>query len=79
MKKYRIIADPSVAEDLQEAIEYLNAKWKGYEKKFIDEYRKTLIHLQKNPFYQVRYQESIVYLWKLLNTWYIFRLMKMKE
>jgi hypothetical protein len=57
MKKYRIIADPRVSEDLQEAIEYLNAKRKGYGKKFINEYRKTLIHLQKNPFYQVHYQE----------------------
>jgi hypothetical protein len=44
MKKYRIVADPRVVEDLQESIEYLNAKRKVYVKKFINEYRKTLIH-----------------------------------
>jgi mRNA-degrading endonuclease RelE of RelBE toxin-antitoxin system len=55
MTKYTIVADPRVKEDLKEAKEYLNARRKGYGKKFLDEYRKTLNHLQKNPFFEVRY------------------------
>lgn len=62
MKKYKIIADPRVVEDLKEAKEYLNAKRKGYGKKFIDEYRKTLFHLQKNHTIKFVIMIFIVYL-----------------
>lgn len=55
MDKYTIVAAPKVKEDLKEAKNYLNSKRTGYGKKFIDEYRKTLIQLQKNPFFQARY------------------------
>jgi mRNA-degrading endonuclease RelE of RelBE toxin-antitoxin system len=55
MKKYTIVADPRVKEDLKEAREFLNARRKGYGKKFLDEYRSFLKTLQTNPAFQVRY------------------------
>jgi len=57
MEKYTIIADPRVKDDLKEAKDYLNTKRKGYGKKFLAEYKKTLLYLQQNPFFQLRYKE----------------------
>lgn len=55
MKKYAIIADPGVKDDLMDAKSFLESRRTGYGKKFILEYRKSLILLQKNPYFQVRY------------------------
>uniref|UniRef100_A0A0P6I0H7 Uncharacterized protein n=1 Tax=Daphnia magna TaxID=35525 RepID=A0A0P6I0H7_9CRUS len=55
MKKYTIVADPRVKEDLKEAREFFNARRKGYGKKFLEEYRSFLKTLQINPTFQVRY------------------------
>ncbi len=55
MKKYTIVADPRVREDLNEAREFLNARRKGFGKKFLVEYRSFLKTLQTNPSFQVRY------------------------
>jgi hypothetical protein len=55
MEHYTIVADPRVKDDLKEAKEYLNKKRGGSGKKFLKEYKKTLIYLQKNPLFQIRY------------------------
>jgi hypothetical protein len=55
MKKFSIIADPRVKYDLEEARSYLNTKRKGFGKKFLIEYRKTIQQLYKTPHFQLRY------------------------
>ena len=54
---YTIIADPKVKDDLKEARDFLNSRRKGFGKKFLSEYRTTLKHLQKNPNFQIRYND----------------------
>ncbi|MBL1408234.1 virulence RhuM family protein [Sphingobacterium faecale] len=50
MKKYKILADPSVKLDLKEAIDYLETKRKGPGKKFLAEYKELLKTLEQNTF-----------------------------
>jgi mRNA-degrading endonuclease RelE of RelBE toxin-antitoxin system len=57
MKKYTIVADPRVADDLKEARDFLNSRRKGFGAKFLTEYRNTLKSLQNNPLFQIRYKE----------------------
>lgn len=57
MKKYKIVADPSVAIDLKEARDFLNSRRKGYGKKFLKEYRAFLTTMKTNPLFQIRYNE----------------------
>ncbi len=57
MINYTIIADPKVKDDLKEARDFLNSRRKGFGKKFLSEYRTTLKHLQKNPNFQIRYND----------------------
>lgn len=57
MKKYTLVADPRVHDDLKEARDFLNSRRKDYGGKFLSEYRKTLKSLQNNPLFQVRYKE----------------------
>jgi len=57
MVNYTIIADPKVKNDLKEARDFLNSRRKGFGKKFLSEYRITLKHLQKNPDFQIRYND----------------------
>ena len=51
MKKYKIVADPSVAIDLKEARDFLNSRRKGYGTKFLKEYRANLATMQTNPLF----------------------------
>ncbi|WP_298116432.1 hypothetical protein [Flavobacterium sp.] len=57
MANYTITADPKVKNDLIDARDFLNSRRKGFGKKFIQEYRTTLKHLQKTPNFQVRYND----------------------
>ena len=57
MVNYTIIADPKVKDDLKEARDFLNSRRKGFGKKFLSEYGITLKHLQKNPDFQIRYND----------------------
>jgi hypothetical protein len=57
MINYTIIADPKVKDDLKEARDFLNSRRKGFGKKFLMEYRATLMNLQKIPNFQVRYND----------------------
>jgi len=57
MKKYTIVADPRVADDLKEARDFLNSRRKGFGAKFLTEYLNTLKSLQNNPLFQIRYKE----------------------
>ena len=57
MINYTIIADQKVKYDLKEARDFLNSRRKGFGKKFLSEYRTTLKHLQKNPNFQIRYND----------------------
>lgn len=57
MKKYTIVADPRVADDLKEARDFLNSRRKGFGTKFLKEYRSFLKTLQTNPDFQVRYKD----------------------
>ena len=57
MKKYTLVADPRVEDDLKEARNFLNSRRKGYGRKFLAEYRSALKSLQNNPLFQVRYKE----------------------
>jgi hypothetical protein len=49
VRKYIILADPRVADDLKEARDFLNSKRKGYGKKFLAEYRQILQTFEINP------------------------------
>jgi hypothetical protein len=57
MVDYTIIADPKVKDDLKEARDFLNSRRKGFGKKFLSEYSVTLKHLQKNPNFEIRYND----------------------
>jgi len=57
MKKYTVVADPRVVNDLKEARDFLNSKRKGFGTKFLTEYRAFLKTLQSNPDFQVRYKD----------------------
>ena len=57
MLNYKIIADPKVKYDLKEARDFLNSRRKGFGNKFLSEYKITLKYLQKNPNFQIRYNE----------------------
>lgn len=57
MKKYKIVADPRVADDLKEARDFLNSRRKGFGTKFLKEYRYFLKTLQTNPEFLIRYNE----------------------
>ena len=57
MKKYTVVADPRVVNDLKEASDFLNSKRKGFGTKFLTEYRAFLKTLQSNPDFQVRYKD----------------------
>lgn len=56
MKKYTVIADPRVKDDLKEAKDYLNSKRENYGKKFLAQYRETLNSIELNSFFQIRYK-----------------------
>ncbi len=57
MKKYTVVADPRVVDDLKEARDFLNSSRKGVGLKFLKEYRSFLKTLQTNPDFQVRYKD----------------------
>ena len=57
MDNFKIIADPRVKLDLQEAVDFLESKQKGLSKKFLDDYKIALKKLEINPYFQVRYKE----------------------
>lgn len=57
MKKYTLVADPRVEDDLKEARDFLNSRRKGFGSKFLSEYRRALKSLQNSPLFQVRYKE----------------------
>lgn len=56
-EKFTIVADPRVKEDLKEARDFLNTRRKGFDAKFLKEYRDFLKNLQTNPMFQIRYKE----------------------
>jgi len=56
VKKYTVIADPRVKDDLKEAKDYLNSKRENYGKKFLAQYRETLNSIELNSFFQIRYK-----------------------
>jgi hypothetical protein len=57
MLNYKITADPKVKYDLKEALDFLNSRRSGFGNKFLSEYRITLKNLQKNPNFQIRYND----------------------
>ncbi len=57
MANYTIIADPKVKNDLRDARNFLNSRRSGFGKKFLSEYKVTLKYLQKNPNFQIRYND----------------------
>ncbi|WP_310556624.1 hypothetical protein [Flavobacterium sp.] len=55
MKNYKIIADPRVKLDLQDAMEFLKSKRKDLDSKFLSDYKKRLSILKTSPFFEIRY------------------------
>lgn len=55
MIKYKVTAEIGVAEDLKSAKVFLNSRRSGYGIKFLSEYREMLKTLEKNPDFQIRY------------------------
>jgi len=55
LKSYKIQADPRVKLDLQEAMDFLKARRKGLDAKFLSDYKRRLKTLKTNPFFEVRY------------------------
>lgn len=52
---YRVLADPRVVEDLQEAIDYYEAEQKGLAQYFGEQIEQAFLTLERNPFFQIRY------------------------
>jgi hypothetical protein len=57
LKTYKIQADPRVKLDLQEAMDFLKSRRKGFDTKFLADYKSRLKTLKTNPFFEVRYDE----------------------
>ncbi|OYU85452.1 MAG: hypothetical protein CFE24_01840 [Flavobacterium sp. BFFFF2] len=55
--KFKVLADPRVQLDLQEAMDFLKSRRKGLELRFIADYKNCLRILGTNPFFDVRYNE----------------------
>jgi spermidine synthase len=51
---YKIQADPRVKLDLQEAMDFLKSRRKGFDIKFLADYKSRLKTLKTNPFFEVR-------------------------
>ena len=56
-KKFNIKLEPLAKSDIQEIIHFYNEKQKGLGKKFYRELVSYFNAIQKNPFYQIRYDE----------------------
>ncbi len=52
---YHIIIEPTALLDIQQAIDYYDAKQIGLGEKFEAALDKRLVSIQNNPFYQIRY------------------------
>jgi plasmid stabilization system protein ParE len=55
VKKWRLLILERAIDDIQDAIEYYNARQKGLGQKFYKSVNKTINELQKHPHYQIRY------------------------
>ena len=54
---YAIMIDPRAVRDIQEAIDYYDSQQAGLGVKFEKALNKSLLTLQTNPFFQIRYHE----------------------
>ena len=54
---YKLQIEPLAKADIQEQINYYNAKVKGLGKKFHTEVKASLKAIQRSPFFQVRYDD----------------------
>ena len=54
---YTVFIDPRAIWDIQEAIDYYDEQQAGLGKKFESALNNQLLTLEKNPFFQVRYDE----------------------
>ena len=52
---YHVIIEPTALLDIQQAIDYYDAKKIGLGEKFEAALDKRLVAIQNNPFYQIRY------------------------
>lgn len=52
---YSIVIDPRAIQDIQKAIDYYDEKQPRLGEKFENALNKHLITLEKNPFFQIRY------------------------
>ena len=55
MKVYSIVIEPVALQDIQQGIDYYDAQHIGLGEKFEAAVNKHLISIEKNPFFQVRY------------------------
>jgi len=54
---YKLIIDPGATQDVQQAIDYYETRGHGLGIKFESALNKQLLSLQKNPFFQIRYDD----------------------
>lgn len=54
---FEIIIDPRAIQDIQDAINYYDEKQIGLGEKFLNALDKHLHTLEKNPFFNIRYDE----------------------
>lgn len=54
---FGIFIDPAALLDIQKAIDYYNEQQDGLGKKFESALNQHLVSLEKNPFFQVRYDQ----------------------
>ncbi len=56
MKKFEVVLEPDAVLDIQDAIDYYDTKVSGLGAKFLNEIESCIQTLQKNPFFQIRYE-----------------------
>jgi len=54
---YSLVIDPKAIEDIQQAIDYYDEQQSGLGKRFESALNKRLLTLEKNPFFQNRYDQ----------------------
>jgi len=54
---YSVVIDPVALQDIQQGIDYYDDQQIGFGEKFEAAVNKQLISLERNPFFQVRYDD----------------------
>lgn len=57
MKHFKVIISPYAHNDIEQAMDYYNEQTRGLGKRFLKEVKNTANSINKNPFFQIRYND----------------------